>query len=294
VSSNVSIDDVRAFWNENSCGKKFIETEVGSKKFFDELESHRYRLEPHILRVVPFASLKGKKVLEIGCGLGTDAVQFARAGADYTGIDLTDNAIRLTKQRFDMEGLRGDIRSANVESLPFGDGSFDLVYSHGVIHHTPNIEKAVSEIHRVLKGGGRAIVMVYHRNSFNYRLNILFLRRIGLLALLLPGVDRLIARATGESPERLREHRDNFRCEGWSYLSSATFLNNNTDGVGNPLSRVYSRRGLRALFAPFRKKSTTVRFLNTFRIPVVRKLGGLLEALFGRLWGWHLYVLAEK
>jgi len=294
MSASASLDDVRTFWNQNSCGLKFSDADVGSQEFFKELEHHRYKLEPHILEVVNFPAFKGQRILEIGCGLGTDAVQFARAGALYTGIDLTENGVKFTRRRFEMENLPGTIQEANVEALPFADGSFDAVYSNGVIHHTPNIEKAVSEIHRVLRPGGRAIVMVYHRRSFNYMVNIMFLRRIGLMLLLVPGIGQIVARMTGESKERLDAHRANFRSQGLAYLSSKSFLNNNTDGVGNPLSRVYSRGGLRDLFGRFSATSTKVRFLNLHRIPLIRAAAGLLDRVLGRLFGWHLYVFAQK
>ena len=101
----------------------------------------------------------------------------AKAGADYTGIDLTEAAIELARKRFALSQLNGEFRVSDAENLDFDDASFDLVYSHGVLHHTPDIEAAVREIYRVLKPGGRAIVMLYHRGSYNYRVGIRVLRR---------------------------------------------------------------------------------------------------------------------
>src|SRR5262249_44046494 len=170
---------VRAFWQAHPCGTKFSEAEMGTREFFERVEQHRYEKEWHIPAAAGFAGARGLKVLEIGCGLGTDGAQFAKAGAVYTGVDLTEASIVLARKKFELTGLPGEFRVADAEKLDFPGESFDLVYSHGVLHHTPDIEAAVHEIHRVLKPGGRAIVMLYHRGSYNYRVGIRILRRAG-------------------------------------------------------------------------------------------------------------------
>ncbi|MFQ5790154.1 MAG: class I SAM-dependent methyltransferase, partial [Acidobacteriota bacterium] len=109
---------------------------------------------------------KGKKVLEIGCGVGIDLLQFARAGAEVSARDLTENAVKLARANLAREGYQADIRQGNAEALDLPDGSFDVVYSHGVLHHTVNTEKAVSEVHRVLCPGGEAVVMLYNKYSW--------------------------------------------------------------------------------------------------------------------------------
>src|SRR5213083_3412773 len=149
---------VRAFWQAHPCGTKFSDAEIGTREFFARIEAHRYAKEWHIPEAADFAGARGLRVLENGCGLGTDGAQFAKAGADYTGIDLTEAAVDLARKRFELFDLAGKFRTADAENLDFADESFDLVYSHGVLHHTPDIARAVSEIHRVLKPGGRAIV----------------------------------------------------------------------------------------------------------------------------------------
>src|SRR5262249_32361207 len=202
---------VRAFWQEHPCGTKFSDAEMGSREFFDRIEAHRYGKEWHIPAAADFAGARGLKVLEIGCGLGTDGAQFAAAGADYTGVDLTEAAIDLAGKRFALSDLKGEFRVADAENLDFADDSFDLVYSHGVLHHTPNIEAAVREIHRVLKPGGRAMVMLYHRGSYNYRVGIRVLRRAGAGLLRSESGIKIVHRLTGEPIDSLREHAASLR-----------------------------------------------------------------------------------
>src|SRR6476660_5847037 len=143
-------DRVRAFWQQNPCGTKFADASPGSRRFYELVEEHRYKKEWHIPEAAGFVHSKNLSVLEVGCGLGTDGAQFALAGADYTGIDLTDAAVDLARRRFDLFNLPGAFQTADAENLDFPDKSFDVVYSHGVLHHTPDIIRAVQEVHRVL------------------------------------------------------------------------------------------------------------------------------------------------
>src|SRR5215831_1986718 len=172
------------------------------------------------------------------------------ADADYTGVDLTEAAIDLARRRFQLFDLPGSFRPADAEHLDFPDQSFDLVYSHGVLHHTPDTAGAVKEIHRVLRPRGRAIVMLYHRDSYNYRVNIKLLRRAGVHLLRWNAGLKLAHRLTGEPVDSLREHRRAWQ-ERSGPTSDAEFLNQNTDGAGNPLARVYSRREATELFRDF-------------------------------------------
>src|SRR5712691_10375290 len=207
IDANAELKErVRAFWQAHPCGTKFSDAEMGTREFFARVEAHRYAKEWHIPEAADFAGTRGLRVLEIGCGLGTDGAQFAKAGADYTGVDLTDAAVELATKHFELLGLRGDFRTADAENLDFADESFDLVYSHGVLHHTPDTAAAVSEIHRVLKPGGRAVVMLYHRGSYNYRIGIRVLRRAGANLLKSESGIKIVNRLTGEPMESLREH----------------------------------------------------------------------------------------
>lgn len=295
-SANRLKDQVRAFWQSHPCGTKFTEgVELGSPEFFLRVEEFRYAKEGHILEAAGFAGARGRKVLEIGCGLGTDGVQFARAGADYTGVDLTEAAVDLARRNFAWRDLAGEFRTADAESLDFADDTFDLVYSHGVLHHTPDTERAVGEVRRVLKPGGRAVVMLYHRDSLNYRLNIGLLRRAGAHLLRTDAGVRLVHRLTGEPVELLREHAASVRKDARKYFSPAEFLSQNTDGPGNPLARVYSRAEVRRLFKDFAEVETAVHFLNKRWLPVVGPvLPGPVEAKLAARWGWHLWVYARK
>lgn len=286
---------VRAFWQAHPCGTRFSDAAPGTRLFFERVEAHRYATEWHIPQAANFAGAGGKRVLEIGCGVGTDGAQFARAGADYTGVDLTEAAVDLARQNFAQRQLPGEFRTADAENLDFPDESFDLVYSHGVLHHTPDTARAVREIHRVLRPGGRGVVMLYHRDSYNYRVGIQMLRRAGTRLLRHETGLKLIHGLTGEPLDSLREHARRLKQERDSYLSADEFLSQNTDGAGNPLARVYARPEALALFKDFSKVELRIYFLNKRWLPVVGLL--LPRALESRLaarWGWHLWIYAIK
>lgn len=285
---------VREFWQQHPCGTKFSDAAVGSRDFFERVAEHRYTKEWHIPQAAHFAGTRGLKVLEIGCGIGTDGAEFAKAGADYTGIDLTEASIELAQRRFALDNLPGTFLVSDAEKLDFADESFDVVYSHGVLHHTPDIETALHEIHRVLKPGGRAIVMLYHRGSYNYRIGIRVLRRAGVGLLKSERGIKLVHRLTGEPVESLREHAASLSNANGN-LSAAELLNQSTDGAGNPLARVYSRREALELFNEFRDVTLRAYFLNKRFIPLVGNLlPRSIETALASRWGWHLWIYATK
>jgi SAM-dependent methyltransferase len=286
---------VREFWQANPCGTKFADAPAGTRAFYERVEAHRYAKEWHIPAAAGFDAARGLRVLEIGCGLGTDGARFARAGANYTGVDLTDAAVSLARHNFELQDLAGEFRTADAENLDFADESFDLVYSHGVLHHTPDTARAIQEVHRVLKPGGRAVVMLYHRDSYNYRVNISLLRRAGARLLHSESGLRVAHLLTREPVDSLREHAARIKEDQRSYLSSGEFLSRNTDGAGNPLTRVYSRAEARALFRDFAEVELATHFLNKRWLPI---LGSIMprtvEAKLAARWGWHLWIYARK
>lgn len=156
---------VHDFWENASCGERLY-LKGWSKNDYLEHSRIRYELEPYIIDFIAFDQYKGKKVLEIGVGLGAEHQKFAEAGAILNGIDLTNRAISHTRQRFEHFALTSQLETGDAENLPFNDESFDLVYSWGVLHHTPDTAKAIDEVYRVLKLGGEAKVMIYHKYSF--------------------------------------------------------------------------------------------------------------------------------
>jgi len=156
--------DVHDFWDSSSCGEDLYLQDAGKAGFLRQSEA-RYELEPYILTFADFKRYKDQKVLEIGIGLGADHQEFADAGAILYGIDLTERAIAHTSNRFKIFGCQSLLQKADCENLPFGSDVFDLVYSWGALHHTPDTPKAIAEVHRVLKPGGTVKAMIYHKHS---------------------------------------------------------------------------------------------------------------------------------
>jgi SAM-dependent methyltransferase len=157
-------EQVRDFWNDASCGEALY-LQGCDANAYEAQARKRYELEPYIPAFAGFANARGKRILEIGVGLGADHQRFAQAGAQLAGIDLTERAIEHTTRRLRAFGLASYLVIGDAEDLSFPDRYFDCVYSWGVLHHSPDTRKAVSEIWRVLKEGGSAKLMVYHKWS---------------------------------------------------------------------------------------------------------------------------------
>jgi ubiquinone/menaquinone biosynthesis C-methylase UbiE len=152
---------VERHWNDEACGTRGV-VKTDRKVFFDQIECERYKSEPYIRSFAQFQRGRGKKLLEIGVGAGTDFVNWVRNGAQAVGIDLTETGVKLTRERLALEGLIADVMRGDAECLPFKSNTFDIVYSYGVLHHSPDTAEAVQEVHRVLKPGGEARIMIYH------------------------------------------------------------------------------------------------------------------------------------
>ncbi len=266
------IDDkqrAREQWGKDPAGAVYgSRHEFASREFFDEVERHRYHeYAPWMPKVMGFDQFKEKRLLEVGCGMGTDLLQFARGGANVTGIDLTPRSIEISKRHLSLYGERGDFANADCERLPFADESFDVVYSNGVLHHTPDTAGAVREVHRVLRPGGLARVMLYHRGSWAYWSQVVL--RYGILR---------AEFMRGNSPADIMSRRVEFN-----------------EGGGRPLVKVYSRREARQLFSMFREVKITIDQLTR---PEFYFLGGLIpEPVWHMLrttLGWNVIISALK
>jgi ubiquinone/menaquinone biosynthesis C-methylase UbiE len=293
-SMKTSVNDVKAFWNAAPCQSDLSHAEE-RLRYFREISERRYGgREWHLPIVAKFDSFRGKEVLEIGCGIATDGLEFAKNGAHYSGVDLTPHSVELAKERFGLFGVSGHFESANAEErLPFADESFDHVYSFGVIHHSPAPEKIVREIHRVLKKGGSFTVMLYNRSSINYYIEIMFLRKT-LRWILLPSfMPRLIAAVTGLDRWKLEGHRKILTER--KNLSKQEWISMNTDGPFCPLAGVYNRKEAAELFQDFQNVRQEVWEFNVDHWPFIRRvIPSSVAKWIGRHWGWHRMIYGQK
>jgi SAM-dependent methyltransferase len=160
-----TLDDVREFWRSHVNNEYYTDATRASDRYFAEIEARRYQTHYHLRDLFDSLADSHGALLEIGCGIGLDSVQLALCGFDVTGIDLTEGALEVAAELARRREVMVDFRLGNAEALDEADRSFDAVYSFGVLHHTPNIEAAVREVHRVLRPGGTVYVMLYHRWS---------------------------------------------------------------------------------------------------------------------------------
>lgn len=259
----------REQWGNDPAGAVYgRQHEFGSREFFDEVERHRYQeYASWMPEVMGFDQFAGKRLLEVGCGMGTDLLQFARGGANVTGIDLTPRSIEISRHHLSLYNQSGDFANADCERLPFADESFDVVYSNGVLHHTPDTAGAVREIHRVLRPRGLARVMLYHRGSWAFWSQVVL--RYGIL------------RAEflhGHSPQDIMSKYVEFNAGG-----------------GRPLVKAYSRREARKLFWMFREVKVQVEQLTRLEFYF---LGGLIPQpvmqTLRTTVGWNVIISALK
>ncbi len=255
----IAKEDVRRFWEANPLSAAGIPFEPGTPEFFVEHTRLRELETTYETKLWAYNAKEaaGTQVLDVGCGNGYVTCQFAEAGANVVAVDLTERAVELTRARLAQRGLTAEVRQADAEELPFEDETFDTVVSFGVIHHTPDTEKAVKEFYRVLKPDGRLRLMLYHRNSFAYRA-------------LFPA-KRLLQRG--------------------SRGQTASDQVNAVDGPTNPLGKVYSKSEVRALlhlFTDIEFRTEEMFFNRARRVPAP------LRKFIEKRWGWHLYIRAKK
>lgn len=255
-----SIGEVRRFWEANPLAAAANPHPLGSREYFAYYDQMRHAKESPAFSswLHEYDRFAGKRVLDVGCGNGYVLSRYSMAGARTTGVDLTEAGVTLSRQRFQHAGLPGSFSQGNAEQLPFADESFDCVCSMGVLHHTPDTARAVAEVHRVLRPGGRLIVMFYHRNSARYRVLFPYLR--------------------------------------WRTAKSIRQLVDEVDGVGNPKGDVYSSAELRRLLGGFEQIETFAGSLQGWHLLPIggSRLPGRLLRMLERRLGWFLYAKAVK
>jgi SAM-dependent methyltransferase len=280
---------VQDFWQHHACGDALVgglKERFGGdyERFFSDYDQFRYSLERHLPACLDAMHVGGKRVLEIGLGQGADSESLIRRGANWTGIDLTAESVERVRTRLTLRDLPfDDLRQGSVLDLPFADSSFDMVFSHGVLHHVPEIRQADKEIQRVLRPGGELVIMMYARWSLNYLVSIALVRRAALLAAY------PLARLGIVKPDggMLGGHLSNARKMGLlRYLRLSEFTHYNTDGPANPYALVYDRGRLARDFPSFRVTRTYKRFMHAPPLPVHGLPG---ETLLG----WHLWAHLE-
>ncbi len=258
----------REQWTNDPCGaldgKELV---FGSREFFDAVEKQRYEeYAPWMPRLMGFDQFPGQRLLEIGCGMGTDLLQFARGGARVTGVDLTPRSVEISRRHFQIYNAPGDFLLTDGEQLPFPDATFDVVYSNGVLHHTPNTADAIREVHRVLKPGGIARVMLYYRHSLNYWGEMILHRGV------------LRGELFKRSPEEIMSR--------WVEYS---------EQEGRPLVKVYSRSQARDLFRDYKTVEFAVEQMIRAELHFLDPL--VPDSLFKFLrkhFGWNLIITATK
>jgi SAM-dependent methyltransferase len=257
-------EEVQEFWNADPCGTRYLE----GKEDFEAHAHARYALEPYIFDFAKFQSARGLKVLEIGVGMGADYLEWLKAGALAAGVDLSAASIEKARQRCERAGYQPDLRVADAEQLRFPDNSFDLVYSYGVMHHSPNTTQCIREARRVLKPGGQARIMVYHHPSIT-----------GAMLWLRYGVLR------GKSlRQSVFDHLESPGTKTYTRDQALQLL----DGFRDVEMRVVFSPGDLLLHQP------SARFQSGFYRLVWKLFPRTLARQFGRRWGLFLLITATK
>lgn len=257
-------------WTETPCGTGDFLGQVvpESREYFDAVRRHRFEIsDPWMLEYIDFASGRGRELLEIGVGMGSDLLTWAENGAMVHGVDITDEHLRLTRCNFVLHGKSVDLRHCDAADLEFPDASFDIVYSNGVLHHIPNVGRCINEARRVLRPGGRLIFTVYHRHSL-YHWITLFLYRGWLRGELCKfGYDGLLAT-----------------------------IEHGADGVMvKPFVRLYTLHEVRALLSAFSSVRLRIAHFTREQLPARGfYLPRLLEPAIARRYGWYIVAEAVK
>lgn len=280
MNSSLLKEKIKRHWNNNPMDYDLVSAKKYSKEYYDQINKQFRRVcyfgqtknKPIFSKLINYTKLNKKQVLEVGCGSGTIARELAKQNVNLTAIDLTEEAIKNTKKQLKLENKKGTILVADAENLPFESESFDFVWSWGVIHHTPNTQKCIDEIYRVLKKGGQASIMIYHKNSLFYYFHLIFYR--------------------GFLQRRL-------------FKKKVNLLNLFTDHGhkgGTPLAKAYSRKKSKKMFKKFNHSKFKIYGLKNelFVIPFLRKLCYKLPNSIPNLFltnlrlGWYLFIKLKK
>lgn len=262
--SKTEINKIKAFWESHTCGtinlnKEQPELKKYSREYFKHIAEHRYAVEPWVHEYAQFTMRNKEKVLEVGCGAGTDAEQFCKAGAIYTGIDLTSAGVKHTKSRLKLLQLKGKVLEMSGDNLKFNDNTFDFVFSWGVIHHTPKTEQIINEIYRVLKPGGKFCILVYNTYSW---VVIKTLLKWGLLhgELFTLGFDKMMSKHTESEDKK------------------------------NPYTKTFTKNECKKMFKMFSKINVETRIARADR----RNLPFFSKFSFGGKVGWQNIITGQK
>ena len=256
-------DEVRNFWDADPCGSRYL----GELADFEAHARARYELEPYIPEFAQFASSRGLKVLEIGVGMGADYLEWLKAGADATGVDLSAISVERARRRVELAGYQPDLHVADAEHLPFSDNTYDVVYSYGVMHHSPDTSQCVREAWRVLKAGGEARIMVYHHPSVT-----------GLMLWLRYGIFRQSLRNT------VYQYLESPGTKTYTLIDARTLMHDFED------------LKLRQVFSPgdLLLNQPSARFQSGFYRLVWKLFPRSVVKTFGRKWGLFLLITARK
>ena len=275
TTESVALAEIRAYWDARPCNIRHSPQPIGSREYFDEVEARKYKVEPHIPAFADFARWNGKRVLEIGCGIGTDTINFARHGAHVTAVDLSANSIEVARRRAEVFGLSENIQFVHANAEHLSDHipaePYDLIYSFGVIHHTPNPARVLEQIRAFLKPDSEVRIMVYHR--YSWKVFWMLLRH----------------------------------SNGKFWRMKRLIAEHSEAQTGCPVTFAYSRKEGRDLFAHAGLDVTSIDLDHIFayrirdyveyRYKKVWYLRWMPEPLFRRLektFGWHLCIKARK